>query len=110
MNKNQNDGSNSLLYSLLLSMESADNYEVTLEDKRYSLNQKVSECQVKMYQLVIVCLSKGMTYQEISDYISKIDIEEYKRLTEEEQNYLQRKLRKDLNSRERKMKERLNNE
>lgn len=103
MENNQNDGSNSLLYSLLLSMQSRDNYEVTLEDKRYLLNQSVSICKVKIYQLVVVLLSQGKTYDEIIDYINNIDIEEYKKLNEEEQDYIQRIFRKDLNSRKRKL-------
>lgn len=97
---NKYDGSQSLLYSLLLSMDSREQHEITLEDKRYAANPSVSICQLKMYQLVIMCLGKGMSYQEIADYIGDIDIEEYKCLTEEEQSYVQRKVRKDLSLRE----------
>ena len=103
MKDNQYDGNSSLLYSLLLSMQSGDDYDITLEDKRYLLNQGVSECKVKIYQLVVVMLSEGKSYDEIISVIDKIDIEEYKRLNEEEKDYIQRIFRKDLNSRKRKL-------
>ena len=103
MNNIENDGNNSLLYSLLLSKESMQNYEMTLEDERYLLNQNVSECKVKVYMLVISLLSQGLTYDEIINYINEIDIEEYKKLNDEEQDYIQRVFRKDFNSRKRKL-------
>ena len=103
MNNMENDGNNSLLYSLLLSKESMQNYEMTLEDERYLLNQNVSECKVKVYMLVISLLSQGLTYDEIINYINEIDIEEYKNLNDEEQDYIQRVFRKDFNSRKRKL-------
>ena len=103
MNNMENDGNNSLLYSLLLSKESMQNYEMTLEDERYLLNQNVSECKVKVYMLVISLLSQGLTYDEIINYINEIDIEEYKKLNDEEQDYIQRVFRKDFNSRKRKL-------
>lgn len=103
MENNQNDGSNSLLYSILLSMESAEDYELTLEDLRYLLNPAVNDCKVKLYQLVVILLSEGKSYDEIIKYIDKIDIDEYKRLTEEEQFYIQKTFRKDFRLREKKL-------
>ena len=103
MINNQNDGSNSLLYSILLSMENIKNYKVTPEDERYLLNQNVSKCKVKIYTLVITMLSEGRTYEEIFNYINEINIEEYKKLNDEEQNYIQRSFRKDLKLRQRKL-------
>ena len=72
-------------------------------DELLGLNQSVSICKVKIYQLVVVLLSQGKTYDEIIDYINNIDIDEYKKLNEEEQDYIQRIFRKDLNSRKRKL-------
>lgn len=97
---------NSLLYALLLSMEHYADYSVTPEDLRYMHDKKVNDCQIMLYVKVIEWLSLGKTYEEIYDLLDNITLEEYKSLDNEKQIYIQRKLRKDLNSRKNKEGER----
>lgn len=90
---------NSLFLSMLLSMNKSDEHEVTYQDLRYMHCPEVSSCQIKMYSLVIECLSKGMNYEEIYSFIDNIDIKEYKKLDEEARNYVKLRVKKDLDSR-----------
>ena len=89
----------SLLFSILLSMNNGEDHEVTLEDLRYMYSPVVSDCQIKMYLLVIRCLSSGMSYEEIYEFIDNIDIDEYKKLNDEEKIYVKTKIKKDLHTR-----------
>lgn len=91
--------SNSFLFSILLSMNNSEDHEITLEDLRYMYSPAVNDCQIRMYLLVIKCINEGMSYEEIYKFIDSIDIEEYKRLTEEEKVYVKTKIKKDLHTR-----------
>lgn len=90
---------NSLLYSLLLSQNRSEEHEVTWEDLMYLHCPEVNRCQTKVYTLVIECLSKGMSYEEINSFIDNLDIEEYKKLTQKEKVYIKTRVKRDLNSR-----------
>lgn len=94
--KNEN---NSLLYSLLLSMNDLNDHEVTSEDLKYMQDAIVNDCQIKLYIQVIEWISQGKTFDEIFILLDNIELEEYKKLANEKQNYLQKRLRKDINSR-----------
>ena len=50
---------NSLLYSLLLSMNDLNNHEVTTEDLKYMHDTLVNDCQIKLYMQVVEWLSQG---------------------------------------------------
>ena len=89
----------SLLFSILLSMNNSEDHEVTLEDLRYMYSPAVNDCQIKIYLLVIKYINDGMSYEEIFEFIDNLDIEEYKRLTEEEKIYVKTKIKKDLHTR-----------
>ena len=90
---------NSLLYSLLLSMNDLNNHEVTTEDLKYMHDTLVNECQIKLYMQVVEWLSQGKSFDEIFILLDNIELEEYKKLGSEKQTYLQKRLRKDINSR-----------
>ena len=90
---------NSLFFSMLFSMSNSDENELTWEDLRYMHSPVVSDCQIKMYLLVIRCLSSGMSYEEVFEFIDNLDIEEYKKLTDEEKIYVKTKIKKDLHTR-----------
>ena len=89
---------NSLLYSLLLSMNDLNNHEVTAEDLKYMHDTLVNDCQIKLYMQVVEWLSQGKTFDEIFILLDNIELEEYKKLGSEKQAYLQKRLRKDINS------------
>ena len=90
---------NSLLYSLLLSMNDLNNHEVTAEDLKYMHDILVNDCQIKLYMQVVEWLSQGKSFDEIFILLDNIELEEYKKLGSEKQTYLQKRLRKDINSR-----------
>lgn len=90
---------NSLLYSLLISMNDLNNHEITSEDLKYMHDKLVNDCQIKLYMQVVEWLSQGKTFDEIFILLDNIELEEYKKLGSEKQSYLQRRLRKDINSR-----------
>ena len=90
---------NSLLYSLLLSMNDLNNHEVTAEDLKYMHDTLVNDCQIKLYMQVVEWLSQGKSFDEIFILLDNIELEEYKKLGSEKQAYLQKRLRKDINSR-----------
>lgn len=90
---------NSLLYSLLLSMNDLNDHEVTAEDLKYMHDTLVNDCQIKLYMQVVEWLSQGKSFDEIFILLDNIELEEYKKLGSEKQNYLQKRLRKDINSR-----------
>ena len=90
---------NSLLYSLLLSMKDLNNHEVTAEDLKYMHDTLVNDCQIKLYMQVVEWLSQGKSFDEIFILLDNIELEEYKKLGSEKQTYLQKRLRKDINSR-----------
>ena len=89
----------SLLYSLLLSMNDLNNHEVTAEDLKYMHDTLVNDCQIKLYMQVVEWLSQGKSFDEIFILLDNIELEEYKKLGSEKQTYLQKRLRKDINSR-----------
>ena len=90
---------NSLLYSLLLIMNDLNNHEVTAEDLKYMHDTLVNDCQIKLYMQVVEWLSQGKSFDEIFILLDNIELEEYKKLGSEKQTYLQKRLRKDINSR-----------
>lgn len=96
MDKNNN----SLLYSIMLSMNSIKEHKITEEDVKYANDSEVSKCQIIMYKYVIECICQGMSYEELKKQIDNFTLEDYQNLSEEKRNYLQRKLKKDLNLRE----------
>ena len=91
--KNEN---NSLLFSLIFSLNNKEDHEVTLEDLLYQYSPRVSQCQIKMYSLVIKGISEGMTYEEMEKFIENIDIEEFRKLTEQEKFYVKSRVKKDI--------------
>lgn len=87
---------NSLLYSIMLSMNNIKEHEITEEDIKYANDSEVSRCQIIMYKYVIECICKGISYEEIQSKIDNFDFEDYKKLSDEKRNYLQKKLKKDI--------------
>ena len=59
----------------------------------------VNDCQIKLYMQVVEWLSQGKSFDEIFILLDNIELEEYKKLGSEKQTYLQKRLRKDINSR-----------
>ena len=90
---------NPLVLSLLISRNKGSEHDITLEDLMYVNYPDVSDCQVKMYSLVIKSLNDGLSYEEISSLIDNIDIEEYKKLNAEEKCYVKNRVKKDVNHR-----------
>ena len=66
---------NSLLYSLLLSMNDLNNHEVTAEDLKYMHDTLVNECQIKLYMQVVEWLSQGKSFDEIFILLDNIELE-----------------------------------
>lgn len=95
----KNENNKSLLFSMLLSRNKYGEHEVTVEDLKYLHIPGVCECQVKMYLLVIDCLSQGMSYEEIYEFIDKITFDEYRMLDPEARTYVKKKIRKDVDTR-----------
>jgi len=93
------NANNSFLYSVLVSMNNIKNHEITEEDIKYMNEKDVSKCQIVICKQVIVWLSQGKSYEEIGTLIDELDFEDYQKLTEEKQQYLKKRLKKDLNSR-----------
>jgi len=93
-------GDNSLLFSLLFSLNSGEEHEVTWQDLRYFHTPKVNKCQIKLYSLIIEYLSNGMGYDEIYSLIDNIDIEEYNCLDDEAKYYVKTRIKKDVKSRQ----------
>lgn len=87
---------NPLLLSLLISRNKGSEHDITLEDLMYVSYPQVSQCQVKMYSLVVESLNNGLSYEEIVSLIDNIDIDEYKRLNEQEQYYVKNRVKKDV--------------
>lgn len=90
---------NPLMLSLLVSQNKSNDHDVTLIDLKYKHCPRVSECQVKLYTMVINMLSEGKSYEEIISAIDKIDIAEYNRLNDNEQSYVKMRVKRDVYSR-----------
>jgi len=90
---------NPLALSLLISQNKCDEHEITYEDLRYKHSPRVSECQVKLYRLVISLLGEGKSYDEIISIIDNIDIEEFKKLKDNEKDYVKSRVKRDVDSR-----------
>jgi len=105
-NKNNNNENNSLLYSLLISLESIDKHEVTFDDVLYKHFPKVTECQKRVYELVIEKMCEGLSFEELVEYIDKIDIEELKSLDDNQRYYVKSKAKKDIMTRKKNLEKR----
>ncbi len=92
----KNENNNPLLFSIIFSMNSYYDHEITLEDIRYLYNIKVRKCQINLYKHIIQMLSSGYSYEKISEYLDNINVDEYQNLSMDEQNYIQKKLRRDI--------------
>ena len=103
MEKNNNQYNNSLLYSLLVSMENIDEHEQSLEDVLYSYFPKVTKCQKMIYELVIRKLSEGLSYDEIIKMIDELDIISLYNLDDKQNSYIKEKAKKDVLTRKRKL-------
>lgn len=89
-----------LMYSMLVSMnKSLKEHDITPEDVEHFSDQNVASSQTKLYIKVIEMLNNGVSYDEILEYINKLDLTTYKNLNIEQQNYMKRKLVKDVNTR-----------
>lgn len=85
---------------LMASMFSkSDEYDLSLDDIKYQLNQNVTDCEFILYIEIIKMLAEGARYDEIFDYIDKFSSLEYEKLLEDEKGYVKNKVRKDLNRR-----------
>ena len=99
MRDKKKDRMNLLMYSMLVSMNSYDEHEITMEDIKYFEDKDVADCQTQLYIKVIEKLNNGVSYEEILKFIDELDLETYRGLTNEKQGYLRKKLIKDINSR-----------
>ena len=101
--ENNKQNNNSLLYSLLVSMENPNEYEESFEDVLYSYFPKVTRCQKMVYELVIQKLSEGLSYDEIIKVIDELDINTLYNLDEKQECYIKEKAKKDVLTRKRKL-------
>lgn len=77
----------------------SEEYNLSLDDIKYQLNQNVTDCEFILYIEIIKMLANGARYDEIFDYIDKFSSLEYEKLLEDEKGYVKSKIRKDLNKR-----------
>ena len=103
---------NPLVLSLLVSKNKRTEHDVTLVDLKYKHCPRVSECQVKLYTMVINMLGEGKSYEEIINAIDNVNISEYNKLNENEQSYVKMRVKRDVYSRRNNEKNRgvINNE
>ena len=90
----------SMLYSIVVSLNKPEEHELTAEDIIYSKSNDVSNCQILLYRQVIKWLNEGKSYEEIYDLIDNLNMTEFSSLSAEKQSYLNKKLRKDISDRQ----------
>lgn len=91
------DKKNILLLSSIFSK--SDEYDLSVDDIKYQLNQNVTDCEFILYIEIIKMLANGVSYAEIFNYIDKFSSLEYEKLLEDEKGYVKSKVKKDLNKR-----------
>ena len=84
-----------MLHSMLLSRGYED-VPYTDEDIVNMSNPNVSSCQIDLYLKVIRLLSEDKTYEEIYDFITNYNGEDYQNLEEKQKIYVKSRVRKDL--------------
>lgn len=57
-------------------------------DNKYFFDTEVTDCQVKLYLMMIKWLNEGLTYEEIEEKIDSLTFEEYKKLSTDKQTYV----------------------
>lgn len=90
---------NPLALSFLVSQNKYNEHVITYEDLRYKHCPRVSECQVKLYRLVISLLGEGKSYDEIITMIDELEFVDLKNLKDNEQNYVKSRVKRDVISR-----------
>lgn len=84
-----------LMHSILLSKSyDEDNYDII--DIINFNNIDVCNCQINLYLKVIEMLSKGISYDEILEFITNYSSDEFNKLKENEKVYIKCRTRKDV--------------
>ena len=93
------DNNYSALFLSYMFSKLGDEYTMDADDIKYELNPEVTEVQVPLYLDVIRLLGNGASYEEVYDYIDNYKTIEYDDLLEDQKTYVKTRMRKDLNSR-----------
>ncbi|MBQ6282280.1 MAG: hypothetical protein IJK66_01935 [Bacilli bacterium] len=95
------DSNSALLLSYMLRL--GEDEEMTAEDIKNAVNKEVSDCQVALCLNVVKLLGKDTPYDVIFDYIDKYTDEDFDELLEDQKSYIKTRIKRDLNTRKRKL-------
>ena len=98
MNKN-----NALFVSYLFSKLGND-YTMSSDDIKYTLNESVTDCALIMYKKIIGMLANNKSYSDICNYIDNFSNDEFEDLLDDQKTYVKVKVKSDLDNRINKLK------
>lgn len=78
---------NSLLYAFLLTGFNSD-YSMD-EYNEYLFDMEVNGCQIEVYLKLIEMMNEGHSEEELIDFIDNLDLDAYKNLSKEKQDFIQ---------------------
>ena len=78
----------SLLFSALVML--GDNEEFNKLSIKYLFDMEVNECQFWVYIKLIALIDEGHTYEELIQFIDNLDLEVYKKLSAEKQDFIRK--------------------
>ncbi len=88
-NKEQNKSEKLLMMACMLQGKNpSDMYDSAGEKLGFLFDEEATDCAFEIYLLLVKWIAEGLSYEEIEEKIESLDLESFKKLTEDKKQYI----------------------
>ena len=88
MKKNNKVETLLMMSTILQGYSLSDMYNGAGEKLQYLFDEEVIDCSLDIYLLLVKWIAEGLSYEELEEKIENLNLENFRKLTEDKQKYI----------------------